>query len=788
MAYQNINQYNYQKLKMQVIYDGQDMSLASDEVDFNQEVVFSPFLIGIDNGERLPLSLNLNSPLTTQNLTLTYGSYNPNNVIISENFYQPKDLNLLCFSSNTTCDIGLTGIDNGLTTKIKGDSLVFTNGLFDDSEKFKRFYYDRRMKFIQPTTNVPDNNKFSGISQYTTYQMVSKVSPIFGRYVELYGGFYQGFYKLFGYDYDILPERMNKGWSVEMLLKPRFVDEFSPPPGYTTLNQIYPNNKNTFFYMGARAENKFYHHADGSPKCDTGYTRVTSGLTKEETCACCDYSIKNSRCIYVYPPRPKGGVYDPHVNYGCDLCHGDDQKKLTCGCGCDKPPCEVCGWMCFNHDCSDINIPTPTPTPTPTSTPPCDTYPRIIECSPTAGCCSSCPNCGCNVCGCPPTTPSLTFSSVEDTCEKDPKFDALSNNISFRLCGDPQNPGIGIRTIKITGECETTGSCVTGQTYVTGYTIVDICTPPIYPYCLEVNPAWLGVEHWFLLNVVWERYTYLDYCDLKWFGGLDDITRVELLQSLANNAQALIAPPYTNGYEVPGEIEIVQLNQRWLDDTKFRMGRLKIYINGRIFYTIENFEEVIPRALDTDKERQLGVPFNISWGGGTQGLHENLTLNFCNIWNYTAGTSVTDIVYNDCNNDPAVLTGLTNTTGSIIVDKNSTPAFTVSNPNNVLSFSGKYHLKSDDYLQDPECFPENILSATTLNKLKTHILIEENFAGTFDGAIQQLRFYTEPLSSPEVKHNFKLLRDTYYMFDPDCPNCDLASCLPNDFTYTIINE
>ena len=99
MAYQNINQYNYQKLKMQVIYDGQDMSLASDEVDFNQEVVFSPFLIGLDNGERLPLSLNLNSPLTTQNLTLTYGSYNPNNVIISENFYQPKDLNLLCFSN-----------------------------------------------------------------------------------------------------------------------------------------------------------------------------------------------------------------------------------------------------------------------------------------------------------------------------------------------------------------------------------------------------------------------------------------------------------------------------------------------------------------------------------------------------------------------------------------------------------------------------------------------------------------------------------------------------------------
>jgi len=788
MAYQNINQYNYQKLKMQVIYDGQDMSLASDEVDFNQEVVFSPFLIAIDNGKKLPISLNLNSPLTTQNLNLTYGVYNPNNVIVSENFYQPDDLNLNCFSANSTCDIGLTGIDNGLVTKIKGDDLYYTNGLFNDIEKFDRLYYDRRMKFIQTTTNVPNNNKFSGITDYTYYQMVSKTSPIFGRYVELYGGFYQGFYKLFGYDYDILPERMNKGWSVEMLLKPRFSNEYAPPPGYTTLNQIYPNNKNTFFYMGARAENKFYHYADGSPKCEPSYVRITSGLTKEETCACCNYEIKNSRCIYVYPPRPKGGVYDPHVNYGCNLCKGDDNQKITCGCKCYESPCETCGWMCFNHDCNSIIVPTPTPTPTPSPTVPCDTYPKIIQCSVTPSCCTSCQSCGCDVCGCPPKSASTTFSSVEDTCEKDPKFDALSNNISFRLCGDPQNPGIGVRAIKITGDCITTGECITGQTYVTGYTIVDICTPPIYPYCLEVNPDWLDVEHWFLLNAVWERYTYWDYCDLRWFGGLDDITRVEYLQSLANNAVSLIGPPYTNGYEVPGQIEIVQLNQRWLDDTKFRMGRLKIYINGRIFYTIEDFEEVIPRALDTDKEKQVGVPFNMSWGGGTQGLHENLTLNFCNIWNYSAGSVTTDILYVDCNGDPASLTGLTNVNGSIIVDKNNTPTITVPDTNNSVSFSGNYHLKSDDYNQDPECFPENILSATTLNKLKTHILLEQNFAGTFDGAISQFRFYTEPLSAPEVKHNFKLLRDTFYMFDPDCPNCDLASCLPNDFTYNIINN
>jgi hypothetical protein len=728
MAYQNINQYNYPKLKLQVIYDGQDMSLASDEVDYNQEVIFSPFLIGVDDGEKLPINLNLNSPLTTQNLNLQYGVYNYNNVIVSENFYQPEDLNLSCFSASTSCDIGLTGVDNGLVKKIKGDSINFTNGLYPDSLKFQRLYFDRRMKFFQTTTNVPQNNKFSGISQYTTYQMVTKNDPFVGRYVELYGGFYQGFYKLFGYDYEILPERMNKGWSIEMVLKPRFVDEYSPPPGYTTLNRIYPNNKNTFFYMGNRAENKFYHYADGSPKCDPSYVRVTSELKDcFETCACCDYDIQNSRCIYVYPPRPIGGVYDPHVNYGCNLCNGDYETKVTCGCGCDLEPCETCGWMCFPHKCKTIIVPTPTPTPTPSAIPPCDYTPVDIPCPKTTPCCTSCPSCGCDTCGCPPAEPSTIFNSVEDTCEKDPKMDDLSNNFSLRLCGDPKNPGIGIRAIKITGQCETTGSCITGQTYVTGYTIVDICTPPIYPYCLSVNPEWLNYEHWFIVNVVWERYTYFDYCDLRWFGGLDQITRVEFLQSLANNDIALIAPPYTNGYEIAGQVELVSLNQTWLDETKFRMGRLKIYINGRIFYTVEDFEEVIPRALNTDKEKQVGVPFNMSWGGGTQGLHENLTLSAC--------TATTEGMY----------------------------------------------------IQDPECFPENILANTSLNKLRTHILLEQNFAGTFDGAISQFRFYTQPLSAPEVKHNFKVLKETYNMFDPDCPDCTTATCAPNDFTYTISN-
>ena len=236
--------------------------------------------------------------------------------------------------------------------------------------------------------------------------------------------------------------------------------------------------------------------------------------------------------------------------------------------------------------------------------------------------------------------------------------------------------------LRFTGGCETTGTCVTGQAFLTGYTIQEYC------------------------------------------GGLGDITQTKYLESLANNTTALIAPPYTHKGEDGETVEIIQLNDKWLEDKKYRLGRLKIYVNGKPIYVLENFEEVIPRALNTDKERQLAVPFNISWGGGTQGLHENLTFSSC--------------------------TGLT-----------------------------------DNYIQDPELFPNNILSATTLSGLSTNILLEQNFGGTFEGGISQFRMYVEPLTGDEIKHNFDLLKDKFRMFDPNCPDCGEGFCEVDDFTYFI---
>ena len=730
MAGQNINQYVKPNWSLKLNLESNDMSLTSDERDFNQEVVFSPYLIAQTYGNRLPVYFDINNPESVQPLTLSYKNYNPNNIFVSQNYYNGDNLDLTCFTAQTSCDIGLTGTDNGLVTDIKGDEINFTNGFFDESLKFERLYFDRRLKMFQVTgyTDSP-NVRFSGFDKTVLYEVVSKDDSV-GKYHELYGGFYQGFYKLFGYDYEILPERMNKGWTVEMLLKPRLINEYTPSSGETTLNEIYPENKNMFFYFGARAENKYYHHADGIPNCFvSGYTRVTTPLAGcLQTCACCNTGVTNSRCIYVYPPRSVDNLHDPHANYGCNKCKGVPDAKISCGCGCYDPHCTTCGWECQTHTCELLITLPELPQvdivgdilSTTVNFDLCDVEPLTPVCTPTCTTCDSCDTC----------YDTTGYTSIENTCESNPLFDAMDNALGFRLCGEPENPQIGVKVLRFTGDCVTTGSCSTsGITYTTGYTVDEYCTPPIYPFCLEENPEWLLEEHWFQVDFVWERYTWLDTCDLWYRGGLGDITEEKYLESLANNTMALITVPYTHQLcnIDPEKIKWVSLNEKWLLDQHYRNGRLKIYVNGKLFYTIEDFKEIIPRALTTDKEKQVGVPYNISWGGGTQGLRENLILSGCT-------------------------------------------------------------LGENPYIQDPECFPTNDFEGTSLEGSKTNIVLEQTFAGTFEGGISQFRMYMTPLSAPEVKHNFNLLKDQFNMFNPDCPNCDTQVCVEGDITYEIVQN
>ena len=628
MSGQNIKNYYFNRFDARLSEIGNyDITLSSNYDGYDSEIVYSTKLIGEEDGNRLPVNIDFNSALSNQKDVLLWNAFYSGNTVISKNYYNPNNEDLSCKTATTLCDIGLTATDNGLYDSMTGQTLTFTMGI-NDFEKFNPHYYDRRFK-MHPVTGYTSspNHRFSGNTGQTVYNIISKTGDTVGYYNEFYGGFYQGFYKLSGYDYEVLPERFNKGWTTEFLLKPRKTDEYSLSSNQTYLNDVYPDNSGTFFFMGTRAENKYYHPSSGSPVSDSGYTRVTSGLTNcIKTCACADTGVTNSECITVYPQT------------------ATTQEHKTGGCG--------------------------------------------------------------------------SYTTTGTTSLQDPDLDLFSNALSFRLSGDPENPKICVKYIKFTGDCITTGTCEnTGLTYSSGYTIVETCSSKgIYDDCnYELCPSGTS-EQWVMISAVFSRYnSFADSCDLLNKGGLGDVRQL-LYPSEVNGASPnIIMPPHTHPGSVSEKLRnYININQKWFDQYLDRLGNLYIYVNGYRFMTINDFEEIIPHELNTEKEKQLGVPFNISLGGGTQGLRESLVFSGCS--------------------------GLTG-----------------------------------PYIQDPELMPNQTLSGTSLSGLTTDIVMEPTFGGTFMGAISQFRMYVEPLSAPQIQHNFRLLKDRFGLYDFWCPECE--SCL-----------
>lgn len=685
MPSQNLNTYYYPKYSSKLNYGNYfDLTLASNERDYDEEVVFSSDLIAENDGNRLPIFIDLNNSLTNQKLIIKFDEFNINNTLVSKNYYNLYSFDLSCYSAFTgTCDVGLVGTDNGLYTGLTGQTLYYSMGVRDDY-KFNPYYYDRRMKFHMVTGyTLPPNEVFSGRPKNVIYNMMTKSASTVGYYQDLYGGFYQGFYKLFGYDYEIFPERVNKGWTMETVIKPRIRDSFCINPSEEEyLNTIYPDNSGIFFYFGTRAENKYYHYASGSPESFSSYTRATTGLTEITSCACSDTGITNANCVMVYPQSATTTVH----NLGCP--------------------------------------------------------------------------CGCN---------STEIQSLPPT---DPKMDVLSNALSIRFSGCQANPRICVKVIKITGDCVTTGTCsTTGVTFQTGYTITEICSPPIYDVCDYVCSA-ITTDRWVMISAVFERYTTIEDCDLLNLGGLNTIRNVTYQSILDGSAYNLIMPPETHiGSLKEDKVYRISFDREWFDEAWYRLGKLKIYVNGYYFMVIENFEEIIPRELNTEKEKQVGVPFNISWGGGTQGLHDNLIFDECSIWDWSVGNIDTDLIYTACSGTVITLTGITGQSGTIYTKNDTIPYFTTASTASTLTYKNNYIPKNGPFRQDPELFPNEILSATTLSALTTNILLEQNFGGTFMGGLSQFRMYTEPLGSPQVQHNFRILKDDFNLFDYWCPNC-----------------
>jgi hypothetical protein len=136
-----------------------------------------------------------------------------------------------------------------------------------------------------------------------------------------------------------------------------------------------------------------------------------------------------------------------------------------------------------------------------------------------------------------------------------------------------------------------------------------------------------------------------------------------------------------------------------------RTGKLVFYVNGRAHWTINTFPEFFFHDFINDKEKVLGVPYSISWGGGSWGLHDSyhydyqtyviyngqdqnyITTNFSVHENplsgstgFTTGLSVNaDTGFTGNTVIRIVYTGVTGTTGGSYFIKYNNPVSIISN-------------------------------------------------------------------------------------------------------------
>ena len=413
------------------------------------------------------------------------------NTIYSLNCWSDYKLPL---SGLTLCDIGLTGIDNGFTQNLTGETLDISSG-------------DCRL-FLTRVSGKTYNYDWSVLSGTT------------GKYINLCGGFFQGFWKLQGFDYQVLPKRNRIGWSAEFWLY-KSNDCLITNSG-TTLNDVYPNNKGFFFYLGARSENKFWNLFSG----ESGYTTCDSGTTITPIPKKIDPIDVNS---FLYNECGCGNPSCTNNNQNVSIsgktkcCFNPYDIYNTCG-----NPCGGCGSTGCDGQCDGIKI-----------------NGFIANSSMTQ-------NYSC---------------SAYTVYDKNPEADIIDNNLGFRIKDDGS---IGYRKIVYTANCRDCCIAITG-TAVSGISIEE-------QYSIS---GMVQDNKWTNIAIVFKRYCEYDCVENEKY------------------------PPFPD----------------------CKKGKLMIFVDGYLKLSINDFDEVLFKDFDESKYKVEGVPYNISIGGGTQGLIETQTFN-----------------------------------------------------------------------------------------------------------------------------------------------------------------
>lgn len=255
----------------------------------------------------------------------------------------------------TLYNITYTGVDNGLFT-FRKDRI--------SNKEFMDIFQNNNFKIEEDDTRL----KLHAVSGNTLqYEYPLHIEEC---YTKLNGGFFQGFFKTECDKYQILPSNFEHGdvLNFEFTLKKC---DFEPESD-KTLNDKYPENKGIFFYIGTRSENKWIYEydkkdVDGLEEC---YELGVDDFVEEGEIEKDDHIIGN-----FYDPNPDFEGYDPfelgdytdYKYYDIDLWEQDpcdwdemydyleievDRKPKVIPCDNDLPYKRLT-WCCGEDDEKD---------------------------------------------------------------------------------------------------------------------------------------------------------------------------------------------------------------------------------------------------------------------------------------------------------------------------------------------------------------------------------------------------------------------------------------------------
>lgn len=529
-------------------------------------------------------------------------------------------------SSYTLNNIGYTGIDNGLI-KYRRDRI--SNSQFYDI-------------FTKSTWDVPIDARLrlhtvSGTTLQYDYPVALKEDA-----VELNGGFYQGFFETSCGKYAILPSvlQTNDVWEFEFTLKKCDLEKTSNK----TLNDKYPDNKGIFFFLGARAENKWIYLYD---------TKDKEGFDECEELGVDDYledgEINKKDYIINNFSDPNPDFYennsegmDDYTNYNYydnslynddfleddfDLFDGAHQKRI------------------INENQPHINL---------------------MDCCSFAG-----------------TTPSQAFVRRPFysgcNCGRIRNFTRSQNHSKYVSDGDIFGAGDYIDGFDDLIDCENDYDYLEPELDISDFsyeTDNGLKFDEGNQYYFYTDNKFLlfdrtcdgyNVDNWvegtqmmyygrknkfkgnlfILMNRTATGYTTENIDDLI----KEDANDYNVYDDIYNNALAFRITDdgsigyriltldcsisgdnktkMEEGYSFAGiipdcEWTVVNVKVQGLANTM----KLYFYVNGKLKYITKELPKINLRALNEIYEKQEGVPYNISLGGGTQGLAETVQTNY----------------------------------------------------------------------------------------------------------------------------------------------------------------